>query len=102
MPVSERISTNGVSVEWSLQNLNVDTSFLKIEQEMTTLQLFVVARLIDFGHDRSTNVILGRDFAHCIAMVTPNVLECIQQILKSVGGVNHSDSDLGETGKISA
>ena len=74
--ISQRISTNKISLERSFPYLNVDTLFLKIGQEMTPLQLFEVTQLIDFGVDRSTNVTRGRDFAHCIAMVTRKVLEC--------------------------
>ena len=54
---------------------------------MTTLQVFEVTHLIDFGHDRSTNVTRGRDFAHCIVMVTRNVLECIQQMTARIQAV---------------
>ena len=46
---------------------------------MTPPQLFEVTQLIDFTPDRLSGVTRGHDFAHCIAMVTRNVLECIQQ-----------------------
>ena len=46
---------------------------------MMSLQLFEVTQLINFALDRSPSVTCGRDFAHYIAMVTRNILECIQQ-----------------------
>ena len=55
---------------------------------MATLQQFEVTQLIDFGHDRPTNVTRGRDFAHCIAMVTQNVLECLQKMTARIQAVD--------------
>ena len=86
--ISQRISTNEISLERSFSYLNVHILFLKIGQELTPLQLFEVTWLIDFGVDRSTNVTRGRDFAHCIAMVTRNVLECIQQMTARIQAVD--------------
>ena len=40
--ISQRISTNKISLERSVPYLNVDTLFLKIGQETTPLQLFEV------------------------------------------------------------
>ena len=83
--ISQRNSTNKISLERYFHYLNEDTLFLKIWQEMTPLQLFEVTQLIDFALDRSTRVTPGRNFAHCIALGTQNVLECIQQIDGKLG-----------------
>ena len=61
---------------------------------MTVLQLFETTQLIDFGHDRPTNVTRSRDFAHCIAMVTRNVLECIQQMTAMIQAIDQRKSEL--------
>ena len=53
-----------------------------------------LAQLIDFGHDGSTNVTGGCSFAHCIAMVTRNVLECIQQMTARIQAVAHRNNEL--------
>ena len=86
--VSQRISTNKISLERSFHYLNVDTLFLNIGQEMTPLQPFEVTQLIDLALDWSTSMTRGRDFAHCIAMVTRNVLDCIQQMTARIQAVD--------------
>ena len=61
---------------------------------MTSLHVFEVTKLIDFGDDRSTNV--KCDFAHCIAMVIRNVLamECVQQMIARVQAVDWRKNEL--------
>ena len=71
--ISQRIFINKTSLERSFHYLNADTLIVKIGQEMTPLQPFEVAQLIDFALDRSTSVTCGRDFTHSITMVTWNV-----------------------------
>ena len=68
---------------------------------MTTLQRFEVTQLIDFGHNQSANVTHGRDFTHGIAMVTWNVLECIQQMMGRIEAVDLRKNELnsGSTGQ---
>ncbi len=68
--ISQWIFINKISLERSFHYLNVDTLFLKIEQEMTPLRPFEVTQLNDVALDRSTSVTCGRDFAHSITMVT--------------------------------
>ena len=92
--ISQRIFTNKISLERSLHYLNVDTLFSKIGQEIMTLQLFEVTQLIDFGHDRSTNVTRSHGFAHCIPMVTQDVLECIQQMTARIQAVDQRKNEL--------
>ena len=55
---------------------------------MTPLQKFEVSQVIDFALDRSTSVTRGHDFAHCIAMVTQNILECVQQMTGRIQAVD--------------
>ena len=55
---------------------------------MTPLQTFEVTKLIDLALDRLTSETRGRDFAYCIAMVTQNVLECMQQMTARIQAVD--------------
>ena len=89
-----RISTNKTSLVRSLHYLNVGTFCLKIGQGMTPLQLFKVTQLIDFALERSMSVTRRHDFAHCIAMVTRNVSECIQQRMTRVQTVGKRKNEL--------
>ena len=80
--ISQRISTNKVSLERSLHDLNVDIFVLKIGQEMMSLQPFEVTQLFDFGRfslssDRQE---WAATVTSLTGMVTRNVAECIQQM----------------------
>ena len=91
---AQRIFTNEVSFERSLHDLNADTFVLKIRQEITPEKPFEVTKLFDFAVERSTSVGRGRNFAHCIAMETRNVAECIQQMTARRQAVDSRKNEL--------
>ena len=53
-----------------------------------------IVPLIDFALDRSKRMTRGRDCAHCFAMVTQNVLECIQRMAARIQAVDKRKNEL--------